>query len=287
VTEQRDDKEFEAFLAGESELVDRYTELGNEEPPPELDTKILAEARSAAKVRRLQFGPRGGWLKPVALAATVLLAFSLVMNIVIESPSRYEQVTTESAESITRPDSEFVAKELQALTEEKRTQFDLPVTGSPSTSLPSTIKEITVTARKSEFPADAEPVPPTRSGMLNMDSDAVLLIVAEYVAAAETGAARAEADAMEQQDLRKTEPARQEMPSSALAGRAQTSGNEHRPDDGSDYDDADDPELLLHAIERLHTSGESAEAVARLEEFLVRYPDHPVSIRIRQQDSRP
>lgn len=39
-----------------------------------------------------EYGPRGGWLKPAALAATVLLSLSVVLNILVDSPDRFEQV---------------------------------------------------------------------------------------------------------------------------------------------------------------------------------------------------
>ena len=51
----------------------------------------------------------------------------------------------------------------------------------------------------------------------------------------------------------------------------------------SDKKTEDDPESVLRDIERLKAGGESAAAGTLLDEFLVRYPDHPVSVKIRQQ----
>jgi hypothetical protein len=48
-------------------------------------------------------------------------------------------------------------------------------------------------------------------------------------------------------------------------------------------DVSDDPESILREIQRLHVGGADTEAGALLDEFLARYPDHPVSVNIRQQ----
>jgi len=301
VTEQREDKEFEAFLAGESELADRYTALGSEEPPSELDAHILAAARNAAKIRRIQFGPRGGWLKPVALAATVLLAFSLVMNVVIDSPTRDEQVITELMETTGRHDADVGVREMRSLVKNERAQFDQPTASSPLTMVAedreSAIEEITVAVKKLEIQDNAEPVSLARSGAFSMDPEAALLIVAKYVAAAgmETGVGRAEAeaDAMEQEGVRKAARAQKDIPASVAADQITVSGklSEYPGDEypGDNFKDSaengyeDNGESLLRDIERLSATGDTIAAVARLDEFLVRYPDHPVSIRIHQQ----
>lgn len=152
-----------------------------------------ANSRPEEHGGRADNGPRGGWLKPAALAATVLLSFSLVMNIVIDVPPRYEQVGS---------DAGAVSRE------------------------PAGRKEATGQARRA---VDANPA-------------AALLTAAAFA---------------------------------ADAGRA---GNRQ------DADDAPDESLaMLRAIADLAAVGEVAAARERLVEFLVRYPDHPVSVTIYGQ----
>jgi len=282
VNDQRADKEFEAFLTGESELADRYRELGREEPPPELDACILAEARNAAKVRRLRFGPRGGWLKPVALAATVLLSFSLVMNLVNESPVRYQQVVTESTETRARLNVEQAAKRPRA-PETKRTMSNLP-SAVVAEDRDIAVEERAPAIQEMRIQADTELVEMAmvaRSEVRSIDRDAALLIVAEYVAAAdmEAGTARTGAPAMERQAMREAEGARPAVRGLVATDRVTSAGDERQPDEDSD----DDPESLLRDIERLNAGGSGAAAGTLLDAFLARYPDHPVSVKIRQQ----
>jgi hypothetical protein len=278
MTDQQYDKEFEAFLAGESDLTECYTELGREEPPAELDAQILAEARNAAKVRRLKFGPRGGWLKPVALAATVLLSLSLVMNIVVDTPVRFEQVATESMPAPARLDAEKTIKNQQAQ--------ELKPRVAEQSSMKA-VEEITVTARKRtvnepdaqdeimmDMLASESVSASTPEAIVKIiDLDTALLIVAEYVAAADSD--RIEADAMTSRftDMEK-------RTESAAADQVMLAAGESQSEDGAE----DKPESLLRDIERLHASGASAEAGVLLDEFLQRYPGHPVSVKIRQQD---
>jgi len=287
MTDQRDDKAFEAFLAGKSELTDRYAELGREEPPPELDAHILAEGRKAANIHQAEFGPRGGWLKPVALAATVLLSFSLVMKVVVEMPVRFEQVVTESTDSSGRLEAEQSAEKLRAA-ESKREISRLPSVAA--------IEEVTVTARQrtvgapqpmADMPADVplaeseispkSEMPPewlVQTTMRPIDRDMALSIVTEYIEAADSDSA--EADEMAQDFVQKN---MLEKRASSPSGRIVLSTQENRPAD----DFKDDPEAVLREIRRLHVGGDDTEAGALLDDFLARYPEHPVSVNIRQQ----
>ncbi len=283
MTDQKQDKEFEAFLTGESELADRYTELGREEPPPELDAQILAVARNAAKVHRVEFGPRGGWLKPVALAATVLLSLSLVMNIVVESPVRFEQVVTESEKTDIRPDADFAVKELRSLAEKKNMKPNFPA-ATVARDRDVVMEEQALVAHKFRTGSAgemAQSTQPAEPGVRSFDRDAAMLIVARYVAEVDTG--NMESDTMEHELMRKAERIQPAMSGSVATDRVTAAADEHQPDDVFEHVSDDNPESLLRDIERLNASGASAEAGTLLDEFLTRYPDHPVSVKIRQQ----
>jgi hypothetical protein len=80
------DKNFEEYLAGKSTVSEKYAELGDIDPPAELDAVILAEAERAAKTHSHEAGKRS-WVIPVSVAATVMICFSLVLNILREVPS--------------------------------------------------------------------------------------------------------------------------------------------------------------------------------------------------------
>ncbi len=91
MTDHKEDQEFEEYLAGKSVLSDRYAQLDEELPSGDIDDRILGEAERAVKVTTLT--PKAGqrnWMVPAALAATVLLSFSLVMRIVTDAPRGIE-----------------------------------------------------------------------------------------------------------------------------------------------------------------------------------------------------
>lgn len=268
MTDPRDDKDFAAFLSGEpgSEPASRYTELGSEEPPPEVDARILAEARHAAEVRRRELGPRGGWLKPIALAATVLLTFSVVMNLVIDTPARFEQVVTAKTKS----------RQPYKVAPDKSAAMDLARRADADQAPPKALEEIMVTARKKSESLQNVPmaVSAYQSEVDDIGLYSALDVVAEYVAAANipTEAGQLPAISRERQQLGKSAV---DQPVATAPARGIASGDERAPED--------DPESLLRAIAQLHASGADAAAGERLEEFLDRYPDHPVSIDIREQ----
>lgn len=80
------DKNFEEYLEGKSTVSEKYAELGDVDPPAELDAVILAEAERAAKTHSHSAGKRS-WVIPVSVAATVMICFSLVLNVLREVPS--------------------------------------------------------------------------------------------------------------------------------------------------------------------------------------------------------
>jgi hypothetical protein len=80
VSDPIDIKALDEYLKGGSDISQRYRELGREDVPPELDRRVLDEARAAvANVKGGRSWLR--WSAPVALAASLVL----VVTVVIES----------------------------------------------------------------------------------------------------------------------------------------------------------------------------------------------------------
>ncbi|MFQ5634233.1 MAG: hypothetical protein ACE5G3_02745 [Gammaproteobacteria bacterium] len=85
--EERENRQFEHYLDGDSAESRRYTALGDETPPAEIDARILAEAERAVKVTGVD-SRRAPPFKAFAWAAVVVLSFSLVLNIVFRQAGR-------------------------------------------------------------------------------------------------------------------------------------------------------------------------------------------------------
>jgi hypothetical protein len=87
MTDPEQDEAFESYLKRRSVLPDALSSDGRLDPPAALDAIVLKKAREAIKA---QAGPETGkqpmqraprWAVPVALAATIMLCLSIVMNI--------------------------------------------------------------------------------------------------------------------------------------------------------------------------------------------------------------
>ncbi len=70
--EQEQDREFEAYLKGESPLSQTYAGMRGQEPPARLDHAILAEAHRAVGARPARSWRR--WTLPLSVAATLIVA---------------------------------------------------------------------------------------------------------------------------------------------------------------------------------------------------------------------
>lgn len=82
------DQDLEDFLAGKSDLSRRYR--GTEQPPAELDRAILAKAHAAVEGKQPKVVPlprrnRARWMVPFAVAATVVLSFSIFREAGVET----------------------------------------------------------------------------------------------------------------------------------------------------------------------------------------------------------
>jgi hypothetical protein len=80
MTEPQSDDEFETFLKRRTVLSNGMSDDDKLEPPKTLDALVLKRAREAVRERR-QSNRAPRWAAPVALAATILLCVSVVLNV--------------------------------------------------------------------------------------------------------------------------------------------------------------------------------------------------------------
>ncbi|HKS54913.1 MAG TPA: hypothetical protein VJS12_06485 [Steroidobacteraceae bacterium] len=81
MSEPTDIKALDEYLKRDSEVSERYRELGSDDVPPELDRRVLAAARDAVAnegARRSRSWLR--WSAPVALAASFVLVVTVVLE---------------------------------------------------------------------------------------------------------------------------------------------------------------------------------------------------------------
>lgn len=237
--------DFEAALRARRRLLPRFETLHDDEPSPELDRQVLARAREALRLEsrseRHYRGPR--WAVPVALAATVLLSFGLVMQM---DPARNDAVlppaTPVAAADTTQDTADAIqeaAPDLAATPSAGDAGLSARSNGMAAAPAPE--------RRARTFAAD----PPARE-----DANPAALARAndETVAAAK----RVEADAAAE-----VAPA---VAAEATATAALADAPLPR----------DDAQRWLVEIERLQRAGELAAARTELDQFRRRYPDTPL-----------
>ena len=80
-TDKSDDRELEEYLAGDSALSRLYRGDAGEQPPEDLDQRILEQAHGAVEHRaRVVHGPFARhWMVPISLAAVVVVSVSVVL----------------------------------------------------------------------------------------------------------------------------------------------------------------------------------------------------------------
>lgn len=74
----------------DDKVAERYRALGREEPPPELDVRILDAARRAAQSR----SGRRGWMLPASIAAVIVLSVGVALQVQRERSDVTDQPAT-------------------------------------------------------------------------------------------------------------------------------------------------------------------------------------------------
>lgn len=183
------DDEFEDYLKRDSTLSRQYQNSSNDDVPPELDKKIITQARDAISDKKVVTHPSWWikWNKPMALAASLMLAFTVIYKVgyqsinhlaepeamhVAEKDSNYPSsgaALTQDAARVedkaslaNEPIAGLRKEDEQALNEPVQRAQPHPFPSSIPSSIPSPSIQKTLPAHPAEAAAPAPtPAPPT------------------------------------------------------------------------------------------------------------------------------
>lgn len=230
------ENEFEDFLARRSSLHRRLADRDGIEPPPELDRIVLAKAREA--IRRpsdLPLYRSPPWAVPVAIAATLVVAFAVVLHMGRAGLNGAPVTATMSASANAQPASAGTVAKAK----------EIAPAGAPVQSL----------AKKS-----AEAAPPSSDVAPEQYTEADRPLLASNGAVATTRERELRRDASTQQQHRTVvdtrAPAAPAPPTAVLA----------------DQDKHVDQQAWLREIERLRAEGRISEADRKLAEYRKVFP---------------
>ena len=300
-----DIKALDEYLKGGSDISQRYRELGREDVPPDLDRRVLAQARAAVAgggAARSRSWLR--WSAPVALAASVVL----VVTVVIESPVQDEtlaiQPVSEKSHEVSYTAEYKLQEDRQILVPQQPSApapAAAPAAAPPTTSVSKAerkradsapvVEEVMVNAQASREQSFAPT--PVAVDSAALDS-AEPLLAAERPAPAmrtQSTSARNEADRTAGLDDSSAKASASELQEAVVTGSRQrrsagrTAGPrntisgaafETRPAADADAEQSD-PAKWLEEIRDLRRAGKTAEADAAWERFREAFPDFPVA----------
>ena len=310
-----DIKALDEYLKGGSDISRTLRELGSEDVPPELDRRVLDEARAA--VASGSGGRSRSWLRwsaPLALAASVVLVVTVVIESGVQNDASFAtpQVAADKArvEQQGQVDESKLQEVAQQLQRERQLQF-APEPQSPSTLVPAAAPPAALTkteparansAAPEEVRVDAKalrdqpqaplPVTAANSEMVNSPAPPIAAeqpgfagSVAPVSARKEAEPATPEADSADD-DLnpvsvsgaRARRAGRTARPRGTISGSALSS--ETRPaadEDAQRTDQRSDPQKWLESIRELRRAGKAEEADRAWQEFHQAFPDFPVA----------
>jgi hypothetical protein len=289
VTNPRDldeEREFQDFLRRKRSPFPR--DPAADEPPAELDLRVLGQAKQAIESDSGTVGPRAiSWLVPFATAATVVIAFAMFRDVGEQVPNT--SASRGVAATASSPDTASAPPTLESLQDTAATAAPQVADGAAAESIVRAPESPAVARAPAPTPAVTSPPPPV--------SEPVAPLVAQGVPSSSI-AESAQADA--------GAPTRAER-ETALAGAADrpeeivVTGNSataarQSADKASDYsaggtvassraagppsvsaaaaERVRDPDVWWAAIELLRASGKTAEADRELVEFRRLYPNY-------------
>jgi hypothetical protein len=275
-----DDRELERYLQGGDSLSRAYAELKSERPTAALDQAVLAQAKAALRPQRPARGGRFfGWPAMTAIAATVLLSFTLVMRVMLESEAPHEAALTAPAASapapVSAPASAALKDQAPASTEHDRSLAPPMEPSAPKSSIEKRRQDIEAEIRAaSESGPTVDESTAQDAAASNLEQGraaAAEADVARAAAAPEAAAAREPASAPEpklaRERLKESRPASPEYSATA-------EGYGLRAESLAKKEQLQPPQEWLQEIERLRASGEAEAADRELERFKQAYPGY-------------
>jgi hypothetical protein len=277
VSDPIDDKAFEEYLKRGSAVSQQYRSLHEVEPPMHLDKDVLAQAERAVRSGTLHKSRHWKkWSVPVALAASTLIAVSIVLE------SGMQQEVTTSAPLATPMKAEADASQTAAANAARETDEaagqakrseDLserivhvettPAAPAPAVESPAFAPDPMLAAKAERAAQAPMPVEAERRAKENIDVQGQVMLEAgaaepvdEY-AIASRGPNTAPPAAMRREH-------RMDAPSSAISGQAKLHSTR-------------DPEQWLRDIRELRTAGETEEADRQWKKFEAAFPDYAVA----------
>jgi hypothetical protein len=277
VSDPIEDKAFEEYLKRGSAVSQQYRSLYEVEPPSHLDKDVLAQAEHALHSQTLQKSRRWKtWSVPVALAASTLIAVSIVL----ESGMRHE--VTDSAPVAAPMKTEADASE-SAAANAAREVDDAAAQAKRSEDLSERVVHVETTAAAPaaavESPAFAPD--PALAAKVERAAQAPMPVEAERRAKEDIdvqGQAIAETKAAQPVAQYSVASRAGDVPPPTAAMRG-----EHRVVEPSAVSDVAklqltrDPEQWLRDIRELRTAGETEEADRQWKEFATAFPDYEVA----------
>jgi hypothetical protein len=315
VSDPIDIKALDEYLKGGSDISQRYRDLGRDEVPPELDRRVLDEARAAVaggSAARSRSWLR--WSAPVALAASVVL----VVAVVLESPIQDDTSLVMQSVDEGRRTAEYNPEEKPAPERQQEPQLQQVAGGAsvkpaaPPVVVPQSSRakaeakrvekaaaeEVAVSAQRRDLrqadealavqstpvqvlPADAPEAqfdlqPPPAASVARTASVSVRK---EVDGAAQARDSSAEAESLSVQEVAVT-GSRVRRAQGRTAGPRNTISSsafsETRPAADADAE-RDDPVKWLEEIRDLRRDGKIAQADRAWDEFREAFPDFPVA----------
>ncbi|MEY4933442.1 MAG: hypothetical protein RLZZ403_1762 [Pseudomonadota bacterium] len=261
-----DDQDLDEFLSGQSDLSRHYRSSrpqgAREEPPPDLDRAILAQARAAvaapaATVTPLPIRKRLQWAVPFALAASVLLTVAIFRE-AGEEVGVNGNVTTGvlKEQSVAPASTPAIVATVPESIEEDRAEA-VAVTRDDVAQKPAELRAAAPVVAASPPPV-AVPVPSADLSRVAAAPAANESVAAAPGSVAPVPPAAPPAGAV----VAARAPAAQRASAEAARTEAEPAGPQRTP------------ERWLEDVRRLRAAGQGAAADDELKRFLEAYPDY-------------
>ena len=310
MSEPTDIKALDEYLKRDSEVSERYRELGSDDVPPELDRRVLAAARDAVAnegARRSRSWLR--WSAPVALAASFVLVVTVVLEgglqdektvALPQAPAEVRQEPNIEPAAVVSDDKAYADHERKLADELRKQQdvvsgYNVPAQNAsqparefappppaplvvPAPAAPALAK--TEERMKSAAPEPEVVVTGQRRERVQAQSapTPVTTVTADDVGVAGSSASEADSSRAVQEVVITGQ--RRRAAGRAVGPRSTISSGSFRNDARPASDeqaDRSDPKAWLEEIRQLRRDGKTADADREWLRFLEAYPNFPVA----------